>query len=205
MPSSSATTLIIPAYNAAGTLNKTLAELNRLSSDWEILLVDDDSQDGTADLARSLLPRCRVISSPSRKGAAAARNLGVSEASGELLVFLDSDVQVSAATLERLRSRLLKSPQLTGIFGAYCPLGYPGETGLSRFRNLLHCYTHRRHAGLAASFWTGLGALRRSALPSLRSVKTSVQLLRSKTSNSVIACSRTDISCCSTRLSREPT
>lgn len=161
------TTLIIPAYNATATLTKVLADLNHLSSSWEILLVDDASEDETVEWAQAILPRCRVIQCLQRSGAAAARNLGVSQASGEILVFLDSDVQVSAATLEGLRSRLLEASQLTGIFGAYCPRGFPGEPGLSRFRNLLHSYTHHRHAGPAASFWTGLGVLRRSALPPL--------------------------------------
>lgn len=165
VPLPTSTSLIIPAFNTVGTLARVLADLNLLSSAWEILLVDDASEDGTAEQAQTLLPRCRVIRSPARRGAAAARNLGVSQARGEILVFLDSDVQVSAATLECLRCRLIERPELTGIFGAYCLRGYPGEPRLSRFRNLLHSYTHHRHAGPAATFWTGLGVLRRSALP----------------------------------------
>ena len=83
--------VIIPAYNAANTLRETLDSLDRQDSrDFEVILVDDGSSDGTAEMARELLPGGRVVSQPNG-GPAAARNAGAAHAKGEWLAFLDAD------------------------------------------------------------------------------------------------------------------
>lgn len=84
--------MIVPAHDAAPFLVETLGSVFAQGyQDWEIVLVDDASRDGTADVARGFGPRVRVIATDHNMGPAAARNLAVRHANGELLAALDSD------------------------------------------------------------------------------------------------------------------
>ena len=104
----------------------------------------------------------RILSTGRRQGPAAARNLAAHEATNELLVFIDADVQVHTDAIQRLRQRFVADPGLTALFGSYND--QPSAPGLvSRFRNLLHHHTHSSHPGPACTFWAGLGAIRRDA------------------------------------------
>jgi len=87
--------VVTPVWNAAATLQETVASVRAQSlGNWEILLVDDASTDGSRDLARGLAaadPRIRVIERESNGGAAAARNDAIRAARGRLIAFLDAD------------------------------------------------------------------------------------------------------------------
>jgi hypothetical protein len=99
---------------------------------------------------------------PPGAGPAEARNAGVSDLDADVVVFVDSDVEVHADALARIERRLSEDPGLAAVFGAYddAPAA-PGTT--SRFRNLLHHHVHVSSAGEAETFWAGLGAVRRGA------------------------------------------
>lgn len=104
--------------------------------------------------------RARVLSTGHRSGPAAARNLAAQQARGEILLFVDADVQVHPDAVARLRAPFAADPKLAALFGSYDDT--PAAPGLvSRFRNLLHHHTHSSHPGPAATFWAGLGAVRR--------------------------------------------
>lgn len=83
--------VVVPCYNAgryiAGSLRSVLAQT---SSPLEIIVVDDGSSDGSADLVRREFPDV-VVLSQANQGAAAARNLGIRHARGEWVAFLDAD------------------------------------------------------------------------------------------------------------------
>ena len=83
-------------------------------------------------------------------------------ATGEVLVFLDSDVIVRPDTFSRIRAAFAADPDLVALFGSYDDSPSPHGV-VSTFRNLLHHYMHQRSAGLASTFWAGLGAVRRDA------------------------------------------
>lgn len=103
-----------------------------------------------------------VVDRPAGGGAAAARNEGAARASGDVLVFVDADVEVRGDALERIRRRFEDEPDLTALFGSYDDS--PAAPGLvSRFRNLLHHHVHQSSPGRAETFWAGLGAIRRDA------------------------------------------
>ena len=78
-----------------------------------------------------------------------------------MLVFVDSDVEVHADALARIRAAFADDPGLTAVFGSYDDAP-PGGT-VAAFRNLLHHHVHQRGAGPASTFWSGLGAIRRDA------------------------------------------
>jgi glycosyltransferase involved in cell wall biosynthesis len=84
--------VIIPAYNCEAVLPDALRSVEEQTSrDWEAMVVDDGSTDGTAAAARGYSDRVQLIKSPDNRGLPAARNLGIAKARGELLAFLDAD------------------------------------------------------------------------------------------------------------------
>ncbi|HTW27295.1 MAG TPA: glycosyltransferase [Acetobacteraceae bacterium] len=82
---------IIPAYNAAGTISRTIeSALAQTLPPLEILVVDDGSTDATAEIVGRFGPPVRLVRKPNG-GPASARNLGAREAQGEWLAMLDAD------------------------------------------------------------------------------------------------------------------
>ena len=80
-----------------------------------------------------------------------------------MIVFVDADVCVHRDALRRIRDLLCEDPDVSAVFGAY-DLSPAAPSLVSQYRNLLHSYVHRRDAGEAVTFWTGLGAVRRDVL-----------------------------------------
>lgn len=85
--------VIIPTWNRARLLLETIASVRAQTfTDWELIVVDDGSNDDTAAAVASLAdPRIRLLQLPHTGDVAALRNAGVAAARGTLLAFLDSD------------------------------------------------------------------------------------------------------------------
>ena len=97
-------TVIIPAFNEEAYLGQTLDSLRvatddlctRTDADVQIIVVDNDSEDGTASVARS---RGAVVVHEPVRSIARARNAGARHAVGDVLVFVDADVTVPRTLL----------------------------------------------------------------------------------------------------------
>ena len=96
--------IILPARNEAPGLRLLLPELQKQFPDAEIVLVDDGSTDTTASLSTDL--GVRVISHPYSKGNGAAIKTGARHATGDTLVFMDSDGQHRVEDIQSLLDRL---------------------------------------------------------------------------------------------------
>jgi len=110
--------VIIPAYNAAESLKSCLLALKRQSLDqslYEIIVVNDGSTDDTAKIANDL--GARVINQQ-RSWPAAARNLGVDKASGDIICFTDADCSPNSDWLEQMLSPL-EDDEIIACKGAY--------------------------------------------------------------------------------------
>ena len=87
--------VITPVHEAAATLAETVASVQaQTRTDWEMILVDDGSTDGSEALAVALAaadPRLRPAGWRENRGAAAARNAGIRAARGRYIAFLDAD------------------------------------------------------------------------------------------------------------------
>jgi len=100
--------VVVCAYNAADTLEDNLRSLERLTyPDYEIVLVNDGSKDRTGEIARSF-PTVRVIDTPNQ-GLSAARNVGLAEATGEIVAYTDADTRVDRDWLTHLVQPFLTS------------------------------------------------------------------------------------------------
>ncbi|HDN84453.1 MAG TPA: glycosyltransferase family 2 protein [Candidatus Aerophobetes bacterium] len=88
--------IVIPTYNRKKVLKRCLELLfaqNYPKDKYEIILVDDGSTDGTDKMVASLNPPCRfTYLYQERKGPHIARNLGITHAEGEIVIFIDSDI-----------------------------------------------------------------------------------------------------------------
>jgi glycosyltransferase involved in cell wall biosynthesis len=89
----SAVTVIVPARDAAATIEATLRALEAQTERAEVIVVDNGSNDDTAALARSSSLGPIVIELPRGAGPGHARNEGARAASGELLAFTDADCE----------------------------------------------------------------------------------------------------------------
>lgn len=94
--------VVVPAYNERECIADTLASLLRSDHPVEIVVVDDGSTDGTAEVAAAVRdPRVRVIRQPNA-GKAAALNTGIAHARHELVVMMDGDTVFEPDTVRRL-------------------------------------------------------------------------------------------------------
>ncbi len=97
--------IIMPVYNAEHFLKRSIDSVLKQSfCDWELLIVDDGSTDESASICRSYIkkdPRIRLFGQK-HKGQAAARNVGLKNASGEYIAFLDADDCMHVNMLEVL-------------------------------------------------------------------------------------------------------
>jgi GT2 family glycosyltransferase len=150
--------VVIPVRNGAVSLPRCLESLQASTCPLECLVVDDNSSDDSAALAEAV--GVVVLRTQGGKGPAAARNLGAAHASGELLVFVDSDVCVRVDTIARIRARFEVDSRLDALFGSYDD--EPASAGfVSQYKNLLHHFVHQHGRREAATFWAGCGAIRR--------------------------------------------
>jgi O-antigen/teichoic acid export membrane protein/glycosyltransferase involved in cell wall biosynthesis len=103
--------VVVACRNAAATIEEALAGLERQawSQPWEIVVADNGSTDETADIVerfRARIPTLRLVDASDRVGAGHARNVGVDQSRGRLLLFADADDVVApgwiAALLEAL-------------------------------------------------------------------------------------------------------
>jgi GT2 family glycosyltransferase len=92
-------------------------------------------------------------------GPAVARNRAVEIATGNVLVFVDTDVVVNPDALGRLAALFQAQPDAGAAFGAYDEA--PADSGfVSQCKNLAHSFVHQLASGDARTFWAGLGAVR---------------------------------------------
>ncbi len=136
--------VVIPVYNGAATLGACLKAL--IGSDigddvLEIIVVDDGSTDGSADLAEGL--GVRVVRLDRNSGPATARNHGAIESSGDVVVFVDTDMQVKQGTIAALAERV-KDQSIGAVFCPYDPMT-EYDSRFATFVNLLYCYWFSNH------------------------------------------------------------
>ena len=87
--------VIMPAYNSAPFIEEAITSvINQSYDNWELLVIDDASTDGTVLIINSQAardPRIILLKNPINKGPGYSRNLGIENAKGTFIAFLDAD------------------------------------------------------------------------------------------------------------------
>jgi len=150
----------MPNYNKGPFAEEAVGSvLSQKGVDAELIFVDDASTDGSADAVKTLSKTCvglKVIFLSKNSGGAAARNVGMANARGEFLFFMDSDDLMEPDALASAVSQFEAQPDLD--FAVF-PMGFfnrnPGDddrrTGLSSGRSALVRFFERDHPWLISS------------------------------------------------------
>lgn len=144
-----AVSIIVPMYNSSAFLLATVQSVIRQTyQDWELILIDDCSADGSISLAELLVKqdaRIRLLKNAENFGAAVTRNRGIEAASGRYICFLDSDDLWLPNKLEVQVNFMLRE-NVSFSFSAYdkidefdCHIGRVGVPEKVTYHQLLKC------------------------------------------------------------------
>ena len=113
--------IVTPTHNRRGPLLRAIQSvLSQTTTDFEYLIVDDASSDGTADAIRSLGdPRVKYLRLPDRLGANAARNAGIELSRSPIVTFLDSDDEFLPDRLANALSRFASEHGLSLMISSF--------------------------------------------------------------------------------------
>lgn len=126
-------TVGISTYNRKDLLRLSLQSvINQTFDDYEIIVVDDGSSDGTEEMVRREFPEVRYIYK-TNGGDASAKNVAAREARGKYLIFNDSDDCFYPDTLERLYAPLKNNPNAC-VYGQYRHLDIDGNESEAKLK-----------------------------------------------------------------------
>ena len=130
--------VIVPTYNEKSNIYKLIESLEIVLEDvsWEIIFVDDDSPDKTADEVRKIAqvnPKVRIIHRIGRHGLSSACTEGVLSSSSEYVLFMDADMQHDEEIITKMLNSI-KSGNYNLIVGSRFIDGASASGGLSKIR-----------------------------------------------------------------------
>lgn len=139
--------IVIPVYNAEKYINKCIdSVLSQSYVKWELLLIDDGSSDDSGKICDSYSmkdDRIRTIHKPNG-GVGSARNLGIEQASGDFITFIDSDDWIESDYLQDFADRnpIKESIVVSGLlsqnpYEVYLSFNYRNEQASIKFANEL--------------------------------------------------------------------
>jgi glycosyltransferase involved in cell wall biosynthesis len=153
--------VIVPAFEGAAVIDQCLRSVRESSfRDYELIVVDDGSRDGTAEVAGGYADL--LIEHEANLGRHAARCDGFRAARGEIVTHLDQDVLIPPETLGRIEDYLAAHPDVVAVTGLLSPR-HPDPDFLSEYKNL---YMHHVFSNLDPDvdfLYGSLFAVRRDA------------------------------------------
>ena len=109
--------VIIPLYNKAPYVHRAVESVvEQIYKDWELIVVDDGSTDGGADIVKKFFDKRIQLVSQHNSGVSTARNRGVTESTSPFICFLDADDWWEPTFLEEMAGLIGRHPD-AGIYG----------------------------------------------------------------------------------------
>ncbi|MBF0312224.1 MAG: glycosyltransferase [Oligoflexia bacterium] len=168
------TSIILPTYNEAENIIELLSILEReLQSDYEIIVVDDNSPDLTwkkvQEYIQSGHPNVRLINRVNERGLLSALNCGIANSSGKIICWMDCDLSHPPAIIKQLISPLLHDHTLSAIIASRFVKGGNdaryGKYGFQRLLSyILYLLSYLLPCGKIKDITSGYLAIRKSAL-----------------------------------------
>ena len=111
--------IIIPTYNRKDELANCITSMADQSyKNFEIIIIDDCSADGTVDFLNDNFPEIKILKNKNRSGPTLARNIGIKKSKGSLILFIDSDIEFhSSHTLQNMVYVMQTYPDIGSIGG----------------------------------------------------------------------------------------
>lgn len=142
--------IIMPSYNTADYIVKTIESVqSQTHTDWELIIVDDCSTDNTDAVVKGYLndSRIRYIKNEKNSGAAVSRNRALREAKGRWIAFLDSDdlwhpekLEKQIAFMEQNGYAFTYTDYMIQLNGQWLPYIYNGPRVVNRRKMYDYCY-----------------------------------------------------------------
>lgn len=165
--------VIMPAYNRKDIIKMAIdSVLNQTYENFELIIIDDCSTDGTRDLLKNINDsRIKLIFHDTNKGSSGARNSGLKEAKGEYITYLDSDNEWDSRYIETVVGAFLELPNADALYsGQLLYKTFDSKPYAMRFgaynKSLLHnhnyidmnCFAHKSYiykkiGGFDESLW----------------------------------------------------
>lgn len=154
--------VIMPTYNRQTIIKKAIdSVLNQTYSNFELIIIDDASEDDTVEYLKTNFDdeRIRIICNAENRRCSGARNVGLRNAKGEIMMYLDSDNTWDSTYIETMIGAFILLPDAAGIYcGQYLYKGFeaihPYAIRFCSFNKpLLHnhnfidmnCFCHKKH------------------------------------------------------------
>lgn len=137
--------VVIPLYNNEETIQRAIESVLAQSiDDFEVLVVDDASTDQSLSATKQLsIDKVTVLTHETNRGGAAARNTGISHASGDYVAFLDADDEWHPQKLEKQLEALTTNPDVDIVYCNYRKVR--ARECVNRIQN--HIHQRELHAG----------------------------------------------------------
>jgi GT2 family glycosyltransferase len=157
--------VIVPVYQGGQEFRECLDSLARCSPPpHEIIIVADGENGSTYSFVAEAGHELLVLESNS--GPSVARNFGAENATGDILLFIDSDVVVQQNLIKKVLTGFESDSTVSAIIGSYDDR--PAKPNfLSQYRNLLHHFVHQHAEESASTFWGACGAVKRDVFQAL--------------------------------------
>ena len=137
--------VVIPLYNKAPYIDRALRSvLAQTFQDFEVIIVDDGSTDGGAEIVKSTTDKRIKLIQQKNRGVSAARNRGIQESKSKLIAFLDADDEWKSRFLEVILRLRKKFPKAGAYATAYAVVTPSGKVVIPKFE------------GIPPSPWEGL-------------------------------------------------
>lgn len=152
--------IIMPTYNRKNIIQKAITSvLNQTYTNFELIIIDDGSDDGTYDLLKSLKDeRIRILRHEKNEGPSYTRNIGLKNAKGDIIMYLDSDNEWDSKYMETMIGAFIELPDADALYsGQYLYKNFDSKPYTVRFgtynKSLLHnhnyidmnCFCHKSH------------------------------------------------------------